>query len=367
MPTPMDLDSFTHKSLITKPYRLTYSYYTFPKFSSHTSSNTPVLLLLHGFPDSAHMWSGVVPSLLPLNLPIIIPDLLGFAGSSKPTEPARYNYRQQASSFAQILDAEGISGKRVIPVGHDWGSANAQRFYLYHRERCKGLVLLSLAYQVPSPEPFNLVMANKQTEKRFGYPQWAYWEFFTAPDAPETMRLNLERFWEVNNGNYPSREQGEKGRDVWMREMFCVSGAMREYVEGKGRYKNWTVDKKDYPNWEAEKKRFVERFSRDGFEGPVCYYLSLKGNTMLEDEKWLCEKGEKGEDRRVIDVPLLFIGQTGDWVCRTDLMVDAKNEGLVKDVEEKVLDAGHWWAYEKPKGMGDMIAEWLNRKFPQQG
>ena len=66
---------------------------------------------------------------------------------------------------------------------------------------------------------------------------------------------------------------------------------------------------------------------RDGFEGPVCYYHSLKNNTMIEDERALC--GADG-DRR-IDVPLLYIGQTGDWVCRTDLMEDAKGQGVVGD------------------------------------
>ena len=319
MAIPTTLEGFTHKSLITKPHSLTYSYYLSPNFATAITANPPkpILLLLHGFPDYAHMWAGVVPTLLSLNYPLIIPDLLGFAGSSKPTEPSMYNYRQQASSFAQILDNEGIPasfGARIIPVGHDWGSGNAQRFYLYHRERCQGLVLLSLAYQVPSPKPFDLDTANKALEKRFGYPQWAYWEFFTAKDAPRLMRENLERFWEVNNGNFPSRKPEEKGRDVWMREMFCRHGTMRDYVVGEGEYKGWSVEAKKYPNWEEEKKKFMQRFERDGFEGPVCYYHSLNQNTMLEDEKYLCEKEGK-EDRRRIVVPLLYVGQTGDWVC----------------------------------------------------
>lgn len=371
MAPSMELDSFTHKSLITKPFDLTYSYYLSPSFGDKTKDTSlPVLLLLHGFPDNAHMWAGVVPSLLKLGYPLVLPDLLGFSGSSKPTNPSLYNYKQQADSLSQILDAEGITTARVIPIGHDWGSATAQRFFLYHRTRCIGLVLLSLAYQVPSPQHFSLWSANRSTSERFGYPQWAYWEFFTAPDAPDLMRQNLGRFWDVNNGNYPSPLPEEKGRDIWMREQFCVTNAMREYVTGTGRYKHKTdegafnVTPKAYPNWDAEKQRFIERMSRDGFEGPVCYYLSLANNTMIADEQALCEKGADGKDQRRIDVPMLYVGQTGDWVCRTDLMADSKEMGLVDDVEEKVLDAGHWWAYEKPEEMGEMIAEWLKRRFP---
>lgn len=30
----------------------------------------------------------------------------------------------------------------------------------------------------------------------------------------------------------------------------------------------------------------------------------------------------------------------------------------------EVLDAGHWWAYEKPQEMGEMIAGWLKERFP---
>lgn len=361
------MDNFTYKSHITDPYKLTYSYYLSPNFSEQAKSSldTPILLLLHGFPDDAHMWAGAIPTLLPLGYPLIIPDLLGFGGSSKPTDPYRYNYKQQASSLFQILDAEGLSNqRRIIPIGHDWGSGTAQRFYLYHPTRCIGLCILSLAYQVPTPSHFSLWTANHETAKQFGYPQWSYWEFFTAPDAPELMRQNLERFWEVNNGNYPSPLPEEKGRDIWMREMFCTKNAMREYITNTGRWKDKRVELKGYPEGEKLKQRFIERLSRDGLEGPVCYYLSLANNTMLEDERELCQPGPNGEDLRRIEVPFLYIGQTGDWVCRTDLMTPAKDKGLVPDCEEKVLQAGHWCLYECPDKVAEAISEWLVRRFP---
>ena len=272
-----------------------------------------------------------------------------------------YNYQQQANSLAQILDHESVpKEKSVIPVGHDWGSAVSQRFYLYHRKRCVGLSLLSLAYQIPSDQPFDLEKVNGLTEKRLGYPQWEYWNFFTAPDAPKLMSENIGRFWDVNNGNYPSPKPEEHGRDIWMREMFCTPNAMREYVTGTGKYEGYTVPLKPYKKGEELKRSFIERMSRDGFEGPVCYYHSLKNNTMLEDEKEL----SKSKENKMIEVPLLYIGQTGDWVCRTDLMGDAKSQGLVPDLEEKVVDAGHWVLYEKPEDIAEIIGDWLNRRFP---
>lgn len=361
------MENFNHRSLITSPYGLTYSYYLSPDFHTKVNSNRclPVVMLVHGFPDDALMWAQAVPYLEALGYPLLIPNLLGFSGSSKPVDPHLYNYRPQANSLAQILDHEGVTGKRVIPIGHDWGSATVQRFYIYHRDRCVGLSLLSLAYLVPRPSHFSLWTENHETAKRFGYPQWAYWEFFTAPDGPELMRQNPDRFWEVNNGFYPSPLPEEKGRDIWMREMFCVKNAMREYITRTGKYADgYTVPLKSYPQGERLRKEFIERLSRDGLDGPVCYYLSWVNNTMIEDEKLLCEKDAKGKDKRVLDVPVLYIGQTGDWCCRTDLMSDAKEQGLVPDLEEKVVEAGHWCLYEKPEEMAQAIGKWLQKRFP---
>lgn len=119
------------------------------------------------------------------------------------------------------------------------------------------------------------------------------------------------------------------------------------------------MELKKYPDGhEKLMERYKQRMSRDGFEGPVQYYVSLAENTMLQDEKELAEK----QGATKIEVPMLYIGQTGDWVCRTDLMADSK--GLVADLEEKVVDAGHWVLYEKPVEIADTIKDWLTRRFP---
>jgi soluble epoxide hydrolase/lipid-phosphate phosphatase len=375
-----DMKKLQHKTLATKPFDLTYSYYLSPDFNSKLDPSVPTLVLLHGYPDDAYMWAGAVPCLLKLPYPFVLVEILGLGDTDKPAEAEKYNYRPQANSIAQILDHEKVPNN-VVPIGHDWGSgkpknpsiytvtpklttptATAQRFYLYHRTRCIGLSILSLAYQIPSPEKFDLDAENALTTKSFGYPQWEYWNFFCSPDAPDLMNADLSRMYEVNHGTYPSPEPSENGRDIWMREMFCKPGAMREYVAREGKWKNSSVELKPYAQKPELKKRFVERMEKGGFEGPVQYYHSLARNTMLEDERELCKKEDKS-DRR-ITVPMLYIGQTGDWVCRTDQMGAAKEQRLVGDLEEKVVDAGHWVLYEKPEEIAGLISDWLKRKFP---
>ncbi|KAF2756941.1 alpha/beta-hydrolase [Pseudovirgaria hyperparasitica] len=351
------MDQFKHKTLVTKPYELTYSYYTSPGFEAKVDSGVPTLMISHGFPDDAHMWAGTLPTLLKLPYPIILIDILGLGDSSKSTTVEHYSYKQQANSLAQILDEENVG--KVIAIGHDWGSAITQRFYLYHRARCIGVSLLCLAYQIPSTEPFNLDQANIATTKRFGYPQWEYWNYFTAPDAPAQIEANLERFWEANNGYYPSPDPTDNGQDIWMREMFDVKDGMRDYIQGTGKWAGFTVELNAYARDAQLKKRYLDRLKEGRLAAPVNYYHSLKNNTMLEDERVLAQNPK-------IEVPLLYIGMTGDWVCRTDLMVDAKEKGLVPDLEEQTVVGNHWSMYDAGNAaiVAGYWADWLSRKFP---
>jgi soluble epoxide hydrolase/lipid-phosphate phosphatase len=116
-----EMNELQHKTLTTKPYGLTYSYYLSPDFNSKLDPAIPTLVFTHGFPDDAYMWAGAVPHLLKLPYPFVLVEILGLGDTSKPTEAEKYNYRPQANSIAQILDHEKVPNN-VIPIGHDWGS-----------------------------------------------------------------------------------------------------------------------------------------------------------------------------------------------------------------------------------------------------
>jgi len=86
------------------------------------------------------------------------------------------------------------------------------------------------------------------------------------------------------------------------------------------------------------KETFTDRLRLDRFEIPVNCYLSLADNSNLQDEK----KYLSTKEAKSTTVLVLNIGQTrGDCVCRTDLICDAEEAGLMKGVEEKVVQAGH--------------------------
>ncbi|RYO19243.1 hypothetical protein AA0111_g10449 [Alternaria arborescens] len=78
------MDAFKKKTWKTaRGY--TYTYYT-----SEGDRSPPTLLFQHGWPDHAEMWKVIAKRLIDTEFPIIIPDMLGYDGTDKPTDPAEY-------------------------------------------------------------------------------------------------------------------------------------------------------------------------------------------------------------------------------------------------------------------------------------
>lgn len=101
------------------------------------------VVLLHGFPTSGHLWSGVVP-LLPPGHRIVVVDLLGY-GRSDPPEDRDVSLRAHADRVIELFDALGIN--RACVVGHDIGGGVAQSLAIRHPHRVSHLCLVdSIAF-----------------------------------------------------------------------------------------------------------------------------------------------------------------------------------------------------------------------------
>lgn len=331
------MEGFNHKK-VTTSRGYTYAYYV---YKPTVTTTKPVLFLCHGYPDEALLWADIVPALKPLGHPIIVPDMLGYGGTSKPTDPKEYNSKLLAQDLYETADAEGFG--TIIPTGHDWGSFVAARLYMWRPDRCAGLILLNAAYQPPSGSSFDLAAVLDSTEKIFGYPTLAYWEFFRSDDAAAVIRENLETFFHLLHWDDPEA----------MLKSFCVRGALRRLlIETKPE----ELPLKPYAQRPGFKEAFLERFGRDGFEGPLCYYTVVVKNFQSASEK------EIPKENLLVRVPCLYISSTGDTVCRTDLMEPVKH--LVPDLQVHIVEGNHWCPYEKPVEVRGHMANWLKSKYP---
>jgi 3-oxoadipate enol-lactonase len=88
----------------------------------------PPVLLLHGFPDSSHLWRHQIPALTAAGLRAIAPDLRGFGESDRPEEVEEYAIARSVADLVTLMDGLGI--ERAHVVGHSSSAAMALQFAL---------------------------------------------------------------------------------------------------------------------------------------------------------------------------------------------------------------------------------------------
>ncbi len=113
-------------------------------------ASTPVILL-HGFPDTAHLWRDQIAALVGAGYRAIAPDLRGRGGTDKPARVEDYAIAKIVQDVAALLDALGV--ERAHVVGHDWGAAVAWAFALFHPQRVARLVAISVAHPATGGRP----------------------------------------------------------------------------------------------------------------------------------------------------------------------------------------------------------------------
>ena len=84
--------------------------------------DAPVLIFLHGFPESHRSWRHQIRH-FSKTYRCIAPDQRGYGQSSKPQDVASYTADKLVTDIFQLADALGI--EQFTIVGHDWGGAIA--------------------------------------------------------------------------------------------------------------------------------------------------------------------------------------------------------------------------------------------------
>ncbi|MDP9849337.1 alpha/beta fold hydrolase [Streptosporangium lutulentum] len=108
------------------------------------SGEGPAVLLVHGYPDTHACWRHQVAALNAAGYRTIAPDLRGFGASDKPDGLEGYELAAYAGDLIGILDRLDVD--RAHLVGHDWGSALAQRVAITTPGRVTGLACLSVGH-----------------------------------------------------------------------------------------------------------------------------------------------------------------------------------------------------------------------------
>jgi len=134
----------------------------------------PLVLLLHGFPETSHAWRKQIP-VLAKRFRVVTPDLRGYGRSEKPRGIDSYRTSTLAEDIAALVHEFGT--ERAHVVGHDWGGGVAWSLAILRPETVNRLAVLNC----PHPAIMQRALRSNWTQIRKSWYIFA----FQLPWLPE--------------------------------------------------------------------------------------------------------------------------------------------------------------------------------------
>lgn len=190
-------------------------------FTVLTAGTGPLALCLHGFPDSAWTWQGLLADLANAGYRAAAPFLRGYA----PTEvPADGLYQTGAIAADAIALHEALGGdEQAVLIGHDWG-ALATYGALGHAPH---LWRRAVTAAVPPPATVAQGLFSYNQLQR----SW-YMFFFQSPLAEMAVGMNdlefIDRLWADWSPGYEDSTMAQRCKDS-LRDPANLAAALGYY------------------------------------------------------------------------------------------------------------------------------------------
>lgn len=119
------------------------------EFTCRTIGNPadgPAVILLHGFPETSHMWESTMQHLHQQGYYCIAPDMRGYSPNARPKGIKNYGIEAIAKDIIGIADAKNLTNFHLM--GHDWGSAIGWSIVGLYPQRVTSWVALSVPHLI---------------------------------------------------------------------------------------------------------------------------------------------------------------------------------------------------------------------------
>jgi pimeloyl-ACP methyl ester carboxylesterase len=265
----------------------------------------PLVVMLHGFPESWYSWRYQLRALAPA-FRCVAPELRGYGESDAPRGVHNYRLEALVGDVREIVGHFGQS--RAVLIGHDWGGVIAWVASLMLPEMVQRLVILN------APHPRQMLRHLRSNFRQMAR-SWYVW-FFQLPWLPELL---------LRAGNFA-----------------LPMAAMR----------HGAVQKRAFN--EADLDRFRQALSRPyALSAALNYYRALARRDLLfapPAGHWLTRK---------VQAPTLIIWGEQDIALGTELTYGMEDL-FTRGAEIKyVPDSGHWVQQEKPHLVNRYILDFL--------
>tara|TARA_R110000824_G_scaffold56968_1_gene155391 strand:- start:102 stop:1064 length:963 start_codon:yes stop_codon:yes gene_type:complete len=289
----------------------------------------PLVLLLHGFPESWYSWRHQFKPLADAGYHVVAPDMRGYGKSDKPSEIEAYNQVEVVNDIIGLVPALGY--EKAVVIGHDWGAPTAWATALRHPDVVRAVGALSVPFMPRSPVP-PMAMLREVYKGQFFYQLYFFEPGVAEAEFEADIRTALKKFLVMAGGETDLAALPPKAEDD---DMFSS-----------------LPDPQTLPAWlsEADLDFYTGEFERSGMRGPLNYYRN-------HDLTWELTK----DAPMSISQPAFFLAGANDGVI---MMA----EELVKIMPQFVTDLrinkmipkiGHWTQQEAPEAVNENILAFL--------
>ncbi|GAA2204495.1 alpha/beta hydrolase [Nonomuraea monospora] len=287
----------------------------------------PLVLLVHGFPESWYSWRHQLPALAAAGFRAVAVDVRGYGRSSAPARVA--DYRMLAHVADNVAVVRALGERAAVIVGHDWGSAIAAHSALLRPDLFRAVGMLSVPYAPRGPHRPSDSFAAMGGDEEF------YVSYFQAEGRAEAEIEPDVRGWLA--GFYGALSAQGKGAYFVPR-----GGRLRDrFPEGAP------------PEWltETDLDVYAGEFERTGLTGALNRYRNV-------DRDW---EDLAAWDGAPIAQPALFVGgaldATTTWMAGA---IEALPRTLPGLAGAHILDGcGHWVQQERPEEVNRLVIDWL--------
>ena len=168
----------------------------------------PVIVFLHGFPEGAFVWDGLLAHFAGLGYRCVAPNLRGFEASSAPVEVGQYRAKYLVQDIAALIAIESPGAPLAALVAHDWGGAVAWNLANQMPQLMRKLCIVNS----PHPGTFLRELRDCPAQQAAS----AYMNFLVRPDAEKLLAEDdYRRLWEFFAHTLGGSSNG-KGGYAWL-------------------------------------------------------------------------------------------------------------------------------------------------------
>jgi len=261
----------------------------------------PVIVLLHGFPTSSHMFRNLIPFLAD-RFRVIAPDYPGYGESDAPDHKSfTYSFDHYAALIDVLL--ERLGAKRYAMYLMDYGAPVGWRLALRHPDQITALVI--------------------QNGNAYDEGLKAFWD-------------PIKKYWQ--DGTDESRNA--------LRKLLTLETTIFQYTDGVADKSRVSPD-----NW-IHDQALLDRPGNAEIQLDMLYDYRTNLPLYPKVQAWLRER----------QPPALIVWGKNDFIFPADGAHPYKRD--LKDLEFHLIDSGHFLLEDRPDEVFPLIHDFLDRKVP---